>query len=136
MKATGLQVTKISVGEMLNREEKSYNSQVWKGRVTDMTKYDKLQFYVIEADGKVYRYARFFASYVADGIYFFTDWSAYSAGLTNAGFCKVYIEPDGTVLKDLFKAGDKEGYAENNRTNRQIFRDRLTPIGVMVSNSI
>lgn len=134
---TNLKVSKITVDEMLNRSERDYNPQVWRERINSMTKYDKLQFYVIEADEKVYKYARFFASYVADGIYFFSDWSAYSSGISNNGFCKVYIDENNDVHKMLFRVRDNEEvYAANNKQNRQIFREKLTPYGVMVCNSL
>jgi len=135
---TNLKLQTITVKEMLNRSESGYNPQIWKERINSMTKYAKLQFYVIEADEKVWKYARFFASYVADGIYFFSDWSAYSSGISNNGFCKVFIDVDNVVNKIMFNVDSNgEGlYAKNCKENRQIFRTKLAPYGVMVSNSL
>lgn len=136
MEAAKFKIKAITLSDMLNRQEQSYNPATWKERVERMTNYDKLQFYVIEADD-VFSYARFFASYVADGIYFFNKFSAFSSSITNNGFCKVTIDNEGNVYKHLFKdATGKEGYAENCKSNRLSFAKDLTPIGVMVSNCI
>jgi len=136
---TTLKLTPISVDEMLVRPEQEYNPRIWKERVTDYTKYAKCQFYVIESDGKIYSYARFYVSYVYGGenLYFFSDFSAFSSSLTNNGFCKVMIDETGLVHKFLFTdPNGKEGYARNCKENRQMFAKNLTPINVMVSNCI
>ena len=135
---TNLKVTKITVEEMLLRPEKAYNPSIWEKRVKDYAAYPKCQFYVIEKDGtKNYDYARFFCSYIADGLYFFSDFSAFSSGISNNGFCKVSILENGDVIKTLFKdSTGKEGYAENCPKNRDSFRKTLTPYNVMISNNI
>jgi hypothetical protein len=135
MEKTNLILTRIPVPEMLLRPEQAYNPSIWKERVNSLAKYDRCQFYVIEP-GDGFSYARFFASYVADGIYFFTNWSAFSSGLTNNGFCIVTINEAGEVFKQLFRDGDREGYAENTKQNRALFRARFAVSNLMVSNSI
>lgn len=133
---TGLFLTPISVEQLLEREEQEYNPQIWKEAVQRSAALEKIKFYVIEPDA-VYSYARFFRSYIADGIHFFGPFSAFSSCLTNNGFCKVCINPEGQVLKVLFRSNSgKVGLASNDNFNRQLFRRNLTPNGVMVSSSI
>jgi len=135
METTILKVVKLTIEQILNRiEDKEYNPKEWDKSVNRYAKYPKCQFYVIEP-GNGYSYPRFFASYIADGIYFFSTFSPFGGGITNNGFYKVIITPSGDVMKSLFKNREgKEGYVENCKENRQIFRDKLTPFGIMVSN--
>ena len=129
----GLILKKVTLDEMLAHPDKEYNPSVW---LEKMSNYPKCQFYLIPPDD-IYSYTRFYVSYIADGIYFFSNFSAYSGTLTNNGFCKVYIAQDGQVWKHLFR-NDKgeEGYADNVEHNRKCFRELLTPRGIMVSNCI
>jgi len=98
---TNLKVTKISTEDMLNHSDQEYNPKVWKESITRYMGYTKCQFYFIAPDG-IYSYTRFFVSYIADGIYFFSNFSAYSGSLTNNGFCKVHIDENGEVYKFMF----------------------------------
>ncbi|MEI6752364.1 MAG: hypothetical protein WCK78_04280 [Paludibacter sp.] len=135
---TGLKLTKISVEEMLLRKEQAYNPKVWKQAIQRYSEYPKCQFYLIEPE-KNYSYTRFFVSYVCQGIYFFSDFSAFSACLSNNGFCEVSIDEEGNVYKYLFTgANGKTGYAENTRENRAQFRRMNSAIekGFMVCNSL
>jgi hypothetical protein len=133
---TNLKVTKVSLDEMMTRPEKEYNPAIWEAKVKRMFTYPKIQFYVIEKDN-VFQYARFYASYIADGIYFFSEWNAFMASLTDRGFCAVNIKEDGTVVKTLFRdASGKEGYVSNDKHNRDLFRKNLTPRNIMVTNCL
>lgn len=133
---TDLRVKKISIDEMLERSEKAYNPSIWNRKVKEYATLEKIQFYVIEPD-RVYSYARFYTSYILDGIYFFSEWNGFSVSLTNNGFCKVRIDEEGYVIKTLFKDGEgNEGYAENDNRTRKLFSQQLTPYGIMVSTSI
>lgn len=133
---TSLVIAPISVEEMLNRPEQEYNPQIWKEKVKRFSTYDKCQFYVIEPD-EHYSYARFYASYVGDGIYFFSEFNAFHSCLSNNGFCKVQVLPNGEVHKFLFSdSTGKEGYAENCKANRQTWKDYYTPRNIMISNCI
>lgn len=130
-----MKLQRLTIEQMLNHDAKSYNQSVWTEKVNRYAAFPKIQFYVIPKD-EVYSYDRFFASYVADGIYFFNSFG-YSSSLTSAGFSKVHIDGEGHVWKSLFKGPDgKEGYAENCKENRSMFRKNLTPVGVMVTNNL
>jgi len=129
-----MKLSLLSVDEMLNRPEKGFNPQIWKERINRLKDFEKIQFYVIESD-KVYSYARFYASYIINGLYLFNE-VGYSCSLTNNGFCKVQIDEQGNLYKDLFVIGDKTGYAENCETNKNLFKMNLTPLNIMVSNCI
>ena len=132
-----LKLTKLTVQEMLDRPEQAYNPSIWKAWVLRYAKCKQIQFYVVEKSKESgYDYARFFCSYIASGIYLFNQFSAFSACLSNAGFCKVQIDENGNVNKFLFKdSSGKEGYAENCKANRESFK-QLTSLGIMVSTCI
>lgn len=133
---TNLFVTRISVEEMLNRSEKSYNPKEWERKVNSYALLPKAQFYVAEKND-AYQYARFYISYIFNGIYFFSEFHGFMSSLSSNGFCKVQISSDGEVYKSLFASKDgKEVYAENCEANRELFRKHLTPLGVMVSNCL
>lgn len=135
LQETKIFVTEISVEDMLVREEKAYNPSIWKDRVLGYEKYEKLQFYVCEK-GNGCDYTRFFVSYIINGIYFFSEFSAFSASLTNAPFCMVHIL-QGQIYRKLFKFPDGEfGYAANNKESREFFKKSLTPMGIMVSTRV
>jgi len=130
-----LKVSPISVADMLQRKEKEYNASIWEAKVQSMSRYDKCQFYVKEP-GEGYDYARFYVTYVAEGIYFFSNFSAFSSSISNNGFCRVTIYKEGNVFKSLFtNASGKTGYAENSKGNRESFKN-LTRLGIMVSSHI
>lgn len=135
---TSIKLKPISIDEMLNnKEDSSYNVSTWKNSVNRYAKYDKCQFYTVPKEPGVFDYNRFYVSYVAEGIYFFKEWRAFSSSLTSNGFCKVVIDFEGNVEKYLFKdINGKEGYAENCEANRKMFRNSLTPNNIMVSNCI
>ena len=123
---------------MLINPAKEYNEKEWINSINRMQKYDKVQFYVIPKC-KVWGYDRFFCSYVADGIHFFSSFSAYSSSITNNGFCKVLIDNfTGNVSKFLFT--DKngvEGYAANGMANRALMRKHTSLVEeIMFSNDI
>lgn len=134
---TSLVVQKISVEDLLKHEDQEYNPAIWKTQVERYATFPKIQFYIIPKDGKIFSYNRFYASYVADGIYFFNRFSPFCASITNNGFCKVHIAEDGTVSKSEFSDGKgKTGYAANTKENRAMFRKDLTTRDIMVSNCI
>ena len=128
-----LKVTKITVEEMLARPEQSYNPPIWESKVLRYAESKDIQFYVTEK-GNGYAYARFWCTYrTREGLYFFNTFTAFSASLTNHGFCKVFIGEDGVVEKFLFNnVKGEEGYAENCPANRKIFMK----LGILVSNVI
>lgn len=134
---TKLVVKKITVEQMLDRPEKAYNPKTWKESIERVTKYKDHQFYVMDPDG-VFSYAMFYHSYVApSGLYLFNDFSAYSSCLTSNGFCIVCIDEEGKVHRNLFKnLEDVAGYAENTPANRKMIIEKISSVGVMVSNSI
>ena len=133
---TDLKLTKISVEDLLNHPDKEYNITEWENKINRIKFYPKCQFYFI-APNEVYSYTRFFVSYVAEGIYFFSNFDAYSSILSNNGFCKVSIDENGQVWKYLFlDKNGKEGYAQNCSINRKMFKNNLAPRGIMVSNDI
>ena len=135
---TNLTVIKISSDEMIDSIDGSYNISIWNKRVNDYLKFKNVQFYYADKVAGVYDYKRFFVSYITpENLFFFNEFNAFSASLTNNGFCKVSIDENGDVHTELFKsAAGKEGYAENCKENRRLFALTLTPINVMVSNCI
>ncbi len=136
MKSTNIKLTAVSSEEMLNNKiDNQYNPSVWTEKVKRYLTYDKCQFYLVPKD-EHFSYNRFYVSYIADGIYFFSQWSAFSSGISSNGFCLVNII-NGEVFKTLFKdSSGKEGYAENCKTTRLSFAKYNTPRGEMVSNCI
>jgi len=105
METTNIKLISRSIDETLNDKNNSgYNPSTWKESVMRYAKYPKCQFY-IEPKDELFSYDRFYVSYVADGIYFFKDWSAFSASITSNPFCKAYII-NGVVYKELFKFDD------------------------------
>ncbi len=136
MKNTNIKLKAVSIEEMLaDADNASYNPSAWKDRVNDYAKYPKCQFYIQPKDEQ-FSYDRFYVSYIADGIYFFSRWSAFSASLTSNPFCKAYII-DGIVFKELFKFSDgTEGCIGKTKEGRQYIRKQVTAANIMVSSCI
>lgn len=136
MKNTNIKLTAVSIEEMLNdKDNASYNPSTWKESVMRYAKYPKCQFYIVPKD-EHFSYDRFYVSYVADGIYFFSGWSAFSASLTSNPFCKAFII-DGFVYKQLFKFSDgTEGGIGKTKEGREFIRKNVTANNIMVSSCI
>lgn len=134
MKNTSIKLTNVSIEEMLNdKENSSYNPSTWIQAVKSYAKYEKCQFYIQPKD-ECFTYNRFYVSYVADGIYFFSRWSAFSASLSNNGFVRAIIS-DGVVYANGFGEDGSKSIV-NNKDGRNYIRKTLTPYGIMVSNCI
>ncbi len=136
MKTTNIKLKTVSLEEMLNdKENASYNPSTWKEKVMSYAKYPKCQFYIVPKD-ECFSYDRFYVSYVADGIYFFSRWSAFSSSITSNPFCKAYII-DGILYKELFKFSDgTEGGIGKTKEGRNYIRKTFTPMNIMVSSCI
>ena len=131
MKKTKLVLEPITFEELFNHPDKEYNAQVWEEYCNNYCKSDDVKLYKISPD-KVWGYTRFFKTYKADGINFFTQFSPISGGISNNGFVKVKII-DNVVYTALFRdASGKQGRACNDENNRKLFR--LLPEQVYVSN--
>lgn len=136
MKTTNIKLNAVSIAQMLNDSDNaSYNPSVWAENVNRYAKYPKCQFYIQPKD-ECCSYDRFYVSYVADGIYFFSKWSGFSAGLTSNPFCKAFII-DGIVYKEYFKFSDgTEGGIAKTREGREFIRKQVTAKNIMVSSCI
>lgn len=136
MKTTNIKLTAISIEDILNDvKNASYNPSVWKEKVKRFSKYPKCQFYITPKD-EHFSYDRFYVCYVADGIYFFSEWSAFSSSLTSYPFVKAYII-DGVVYKQLFKFSDgSEGGISKCNKGREFIRKNVSALNIMVSSCI
>ncbi len=135
MKTTNIKLTAVSIEDMLNDQiNNQYNPSTWIESVKRFSKYEKCQFYLVPKD-EHFSYNRFFVSYIADGLYFFSQWSAFSSSITSNGFVKAFIR-DGVLYKQLFMFSNGEGRMKNEKEGRQWMRKNLTPVGIMVSNCI
>src|ERR1035437_5624817 len=83
MKTTNIKLTAVSSEEMLNNNsDNQYNPRVWTESVKRFLKYEKCQFYFVPKD-EHFSYNRFYVSYIADGLYFFSQWNAFFSSLTS-----------------------------------------------------
>lgn len=134
-----LRVSKIAVGDLLQRPEKEPNPEIWEKKINGLTSKQDVQFYVSEPDTHC-SYARFFVSFKDDGILFFDPFTPFLERLTTWGFCLIDIDDEGFVEKHLVPAElphkTKYGYLEDTPESRAFIRARLTRLDIMVSNTI
>lgn len=134
MKNTSIKLTNVSIEEMLNDKENSaYNVSTWVQAVKSYAKFEKCQFYIQPKD-ECFTYNRFYVSYVADGIYFFSRWNAFSAGLSSNGFVRAILL-NGSVYRNGFGEDGSKSIV-NNKEGRNWIRKNLSSVGIMVSNCI
>lgn len=134
MKNTQIKLTPVSIETMLNdKENSSYNVSVWNEKVNSYSKYAKCQFYLVPKD-ECFTYDRFYVSYVADGIYFFSKWSAFSSCISSNTFKKAFVI-DGQLFSMGFGLDRTKGIV-NTKEGRAWIRKELTSLNIMVSNCI
>lgn len=112
----------MSVEDMLKDSMRDYNPQEYEKSINRFCKYEEIQFYK-KPSGQGYGYDRFFVTYVADGIRFFSSFNAYSSSITSNGFCKISILSNFNVLRTLFTDSyGKVGRISNDERNRNYLR--------------
>ena len=134
MKSAKIKLKELTIEQMLDRPEQSYNPTEWKrwiDRLQETTK--DLKFYVAEKD-EIYGYSRFYITHkLPEGLLVFKESNAYISSLNNNGWCKVFIE-DGEVFYDGF-LGDEKTRIKNIPEGRRWLVRNVCSKGIFVSTN-
>lgn len=117
--------------DQIRNENREYNPTEWDNIINRYLKYKNLTFYVARPQ-RGYSYNRYYAVYeIPEGIILLGSVS-YSSCLSNNGFCRVTIGPDGTLRKFFLKdQTGKEGYCVNDKANRRIMAGNSQKVGAI-----
>lgn len=134
MKNAKIKLKELTIEQMFNRPEQSYNPTAWMEWIQRLkSNTQDLKFYVAEKD-ELYGYSRFYISHkLPEGLLIFKESDAYITTMTNAGWCQVFII-DGEVFYDGF-LGDDKTRIKNVPEGRKWLVENVCSKGIFVSTN-